>query len=84
MPLNPSSIYGTSKVAADFLGKNYFEAYNLPVVVTIIFNNYGPRQDLKYIMRTVIKQVLEKHEVDLESLSQKEIFATSSTRLEVI
>ncbi len=41
-PLNPKSIYATSKVAADFLTMNYHDAFGLPGVVTRMFNNYGP------------------------------------------
>ena len=29
-PINPKSIYATSKVAADFLTMNYFDAYGMP------------------------------------------------------
>ena len=41
-PINPKSIYATSKVAADFLTMNYHDAYGIPGVVTRMFNNYGP------------------------------------------
>ncbi|TML95193.1 MAG: NAD-dependent epimerase/dehydratase family protein, partial [Actinobacteria bacterium] len=44
-PINPKSIYATSKVAADFLTMNYHDAFGLPGVVTRMFNNYGPRQN---------------------------------------
>lgn len=67
-PLNPSSIYGTSKVAADFLGQNYYEAYNIPVVVTRMFNNFGPRQDSSFITGTVITQAIENDRVELGNL----------------
>ncbi|MGQ0670365.1 MAG: GDP-mannose 4,6-dehydratase [Actinomycetota bacterium] len=64
-PLNPMSIYATSKVAADFLTLNYHDAYGLPTVVTRMFNNYGPRQNPRYITGTVITQALEREEVQL-------------------
>ncbi|MDX6514820.1 MAG: dTDP-glucose 4,6-dehydratase, partial [Gaiellaceae bacterium] len=48
-PINPKSIYATSKVAADFLTMNYFDAFGLPGVVTRMFNNYGPRQNPRYV-----------------------------------
>ena len=44
-PINPKSIYATAKVAADFLTMNYHDAYDVPGVVTRMFNNYGPRQN---------------------------------------
>ncbi|MFB6187850.1 MAG: SDR family NAD(P)-dependent oxidoreductase, partial [Halobacteriaceae archaeon] len=48
-PVNPKSIYATSKLAADFLTMNYHDAYGLPSVTTRMFNNYGPRQNPRYI-----------------------------------
>ena len=48
-PINPKSIYATAKVAADFLTMNYFDAFGVPGVVTRMFNNYGPRQNPRYV-----------------------------------
>ena len=59
-PINPKSIYATAKVAADFLTMNYLDAYGLPGVVTRMFNNYGPRQNPRYVTGTVITQALER------------------------
>jgi len=67
-PLNPKSIYATSKVAADFLTMNYHDAYGLPGVVTRMFNNYGPRQNPRYVTGTIITQALEREQVELGSL----------------
>jgi dTDP-glucose 4,6-dehydratase len=67
-PLNPKSIYATAKVAADFLTMNYHDAYGLPGVVTRMFNNYGPRQNPRYLTGTVITQALERDEVELGNL----------------
>jgi dTDP-glucose 4,6-dehydratase len=67
-PLNPKSIYATAKVAADFLTINYFDAYAIPTVVTRMFNNYGPRQNPRYITGTVITQALERSEVRIGAL----------------
>ena len=36
-PINPKSIYATSKVAADFLTMNYHDAFGVPGVVTRMF-----------------------------------------------
>jgi len=43
-PLNPSSPYAASKVAADRLCFSYFNTYGLNVVVVRAFNTFGPRQ----------------------------------------
>ncbi len=67
-PINPKSIYATSKVAADFLTMNYFDAYGLPGVVTRMFNNYGPRQNPRYVTGTIITQALVRDTIELGQL----------------
>ena len=67
-PLNPKSIYATAKVAADFLTMNYHDAYGVPGVVTRMFNNYGPRQNPRYVTGTIITQALERDVVELGQL----------------
>src|SRR5579885_2723877 len=59
-PINPKSIYATSKVAADFLTMNYHDAFGVPGVVTRMFNNYGPRQNPPFVTGTIITQALER------------------------
>ena len=70
-PVNPTSIYATSKLAADFLTMNYHDAYGLPTVTTRMFNNYGPRQNPRYITGTIITQALERENVELGNLTPK-------------
>jgi dTDP-glucose 4,6-dehydratase len=67
-PINPKSIYATAKVAADFLTMNYYDAYQVPGVVTRMFNNYGPRQNPRYVTGTIITQALERETIELGSL----------------
>jgi dTDP-glucose 4,6-dehydratase len=67
-PLNPKSIYATAKVAADFLTMNYFDAFGLPGVVTRMFNNYGPRQNPRFVTGTIITQALTRETVELGQL----------------
>ena len=67
-PINPKSIYATAKVAADFLTMNYHDAYGVPGVVTRMFNNYGPRQNPRYITGTIVTQALERERVELGQL----------------
>ena len=59
-PINPKSIYATAKVAADFLTMNYHDAFGVPGVVTRMFNNYGPRQNPRYVTGTIITQALAR------------------------
>ena len=67
-PINPKSIYATSKVAADFLTMNYFDAFGVPGVVTRMFNNYGPRQNPRYVTGTIVTQALSREQVELGAL----------------
>jgi len=67
-PINPKSIYATSKVAADFLTMNYYDAYAVPALVTRMFNNYGPRQNPRYVTGTIITQALEREQIELGQL----------------
>src|SRR5687768_11882271 len=67
-PINPKSIYATAKVAADFLTMNYHDAYGVPGVVTRMFNNYGPRQNPRYVTGTIITQALEREHIELGAL----------------
>jgi len=70
-PVNPTSVYATSKLAADFLTMNYHDAYGLPTVTTRMFNNYGPRQNPRYITGTIITQALERDIIELGNLTPK-------------
>jgi dTDP-glucose 4,6-dehydratase len=67
-PINPKSIYATSKVAADFLTMNYYDAFGVPGVVTRMFNNYGPRQNPRYVTGTIVTQALTRETVELGNL----------------
>lgn len=77
-PINPKSIYATAKVAADFLTMNYHDAYGLPGVVTRMFNNYGPRQNPRYVTGTVITQALTREWVALGNLDPMRDFCFCS------
>ena len=61
-------MYATSKVAADFLTMNYFDAFGIPGVVTRMFNNYGPRQNPRFVTGTIITQALERPRIELGPL----------------
>jgi dTDP-glucose 4,6-dehydratase len=67
-PINPKSVYATSKVAADFLTMNYHDAFGVPAVVTRMFNNYGPRQNPRYVTGTIITQALTRETIELGQL----------------
>ena len=48
-PLRPLSPYGVSKVAADFLGYQYFKSYGMKIVRTRAFNHTGPRRGQVFV-----------------------------------
>ena len=57
-PLNPSSPYAASKVAADRAAYSYFNTYRLPVAIIRPFNTFGPRHTYDVIPK-FIKLALE-------------------------
>jgi dTDP-glucose 4,6-dehydratase len=70
-PVNPKSVYATAKLASDFLTMNYADAYGVPGVTPRMVNNYGPRQNPRYITGTIITQALERDIVELGNLTPK-------------
>jgi dTDP-glucose 4,6-dehydratase len=73
-PVNPQSVYATSKVAEDFLTRNYYYAYGVPTVVTRMFNNYGPRQNPRFVTPTIITQALSRDVIQLGYVLSKRDF----------
>jgi dTDP-glucose 4,6-dehydratase len=73
-PVNPKSVYATSKLAADFLTTNFEDAYGLPAIVTRMFNNYGPRQNPRYVTGTIVTQALERERVEIGNLEPRRDF----------
>ena len=73
-PVNPQSVYATSKVAADWLTRNFFRSYGVPTVVTRMFNNYGPRQSPRFVTGTIITQALSRDCVRLGYVDSKRDF----------
>lgn len=73
-PLNPQSVYASSKVAADFITRNFHSAYGLPTLVTRMFNNYGPRQNPRFVTGTIITQALSRDTIQLGYVLSKRDF----------
>jgi len=73
-PINPQSVYAISKVAADFLTRDYYNAYGVRGLVTRMFNNYGPRQNPRFITGTIISQALSKDVIELGYVLSKRDF----------
>ena len=58
-PLRPNNPYSASKGAADLLGVQHFLAHGTDVVMVRPFNHAGPRQDPKYVLGGLARQVAE-------------------------
>lgn len=55
--LRPLSPYGVSKVAQDYLARQYYWSYGLPTVVTRAFNHEGPRRGEVFVTSNFAKQI---------------------------
>ena len=52
-PMNPSSPYAASKVAADRIAYSYFNTYRLPIAIVRPFNTFGPRHTYDVIPKFI-------------------------------
>lgn len=59
-PLNPMSPYASSKLAAEVVAQSFFHNFGLPVVIVRIFNTYGPREGLPYVIPEIIRQCVKE------------------------
>lgn len=57
--LRPMSPYAVSKIAADYLGYQYFASHQMPVVRIRPFNQIGPRQSPEFVVSAFAKQIAE-------------------------
>lgn len=57
--LKPNSPYAVSKIAQDFLGLQYFLAYNMHVVRVRPFNHIGPKQSPHFAVSSFAKKIAE-------------------------
>jgi len=58
-PPRPTSPYAVSKLAADFLGYQYFVSRKLPVLRMRPFNQIGPRQSPDFMVAAFARQIAE-------------------------
>lgn len=56
-PRQPQSPYSATKIGADAIAMSFYNAFNLPVVISRPFNTYGPRQSARAIIPTIITQI---------------------------
>ena len=64
-PLQAQSPYSASKIGAEKLAQSFFLSFDLPVTIVRPFNTYGPRQSVRAVIPTIIRQLLASNEVVL-------------------
>jgi len=67
-PLQPQSPYSASKIAADSLALSFYYSFGTPVSIIRPFNTYGPRQNIRAVIPTIILQLINKDEISLGNL----------------
>lgn len=55
----PGNIYAATKVAQNLIGKIYYDAYNMDIVMVRAFNHIGPNQAPIFVVADFCKQVAE-------------------------
>lgn len=60
-PLNAQSPYAATKIAADQLAQSFYLSFGLPVIVLRPFNTYGPRQSMRAVLPTLIRQAISSN-----------------------
>ena len=61
--LKPSSIYSSTKAAADLIAFSYYHTYNRDIIVTRCTNNFGPRQYPEKLIPVVVKKALADEKI---------------------
>ena len=54
---HPASPYAISKVGTDLIGRYFYEAFNLKIMVTRMFTHTGPRRGDVFAESTFAKQI---------------------------
>lgn len=57
--LNPTNPYAVSKLTQDFLGLQYFSAYNLKTIRVRPFNHVGPGQSSNFVISAFAQKIAE-------------------------
>ncbi|MHA1222218.1 MAG: dTDP-glucose 4,6-dehydratase [Candidatus Heimdallarchaeaceae archaeon] len=68
--LNPSSLYSSSKAAADLLVKSYFITYGLDIKITRSSNNFGPYQYPEKLIPLFITNLIRNKKVPVYGTGQ--------------
>lgn len=64
-PFLPTNVYAAAKAAGELYARSYMKTYGLPIVITRLFNTYGPREPSqgrraevipRFVMRTLARK----------------------------
>ena len=77
---HPASPYAISKVGTDLIGRFFFEAYNLKVLITRMFTHTGPRRGDVFAESSFAKQIAMAE----AGLTDKKIFVGNLESLRTI
>ena len=73
-PLVGQSPYAATKIAADQLALSYYRSFELPVMVLRPFNTFGPRQSMRAVIPTIIRQAIQSNIIQVGSLEPRRDF----------
>jgi nucleoside-diphosphate-sugar epimerase len=73
-PLNPVNTYAVSKLAADRVCHTFFLEHNVPVIIARIYNAYGPRETLPYVIPEIITQLDKSNVIQLGNIKARRDF----------
>lgn len=57
--LNPTNPYAVSKITQEYLGRQFFANYKIPVVILRPSNHIGPRQEGNLVVPRFVQQIVE-------------------------
>lgn len=83
-PMEPTNPYGATKLAADRLVQSYHICYGMPTVIFRPFNIFGPRQDIHFVIPTMITQSLKGGIITLGDLRPERDFTYITDAVELL
>lgn len=72
-PLDPFNPYCQTKILSEEIGRFYEKSFGLPVTIIRPFNLYGPGQDTRFLIPSLVSQALDptRETIDLADLRPK-------------
>ena len=81
VPFHPASPYAISKIGTDYIGRYYYEAFKLRILITRMFTHTGPRRGDYFAESSFAKQIAsielgyQKNVVNVGNLKSLRTFA---------